>query len=292
MSLPDVRSRDEWLAARKELLAREKELTRVRDALNADRRRLPMVRIDKPYVFEGPGGKATLLDLFEGRRQLIVQHFMFDPSWEDGCPSCSADADELLRRACSRTCTSATRRSPPSRARRSPSSRPTRRARAGRSRGTPRTAATSTTTSTPRSTSRSRRWRSTTATRAELEAAAPGHWALTAEQPIEMPGISCFLREGDDVFHTYSTFARGTEAIGGAYAYPRPDGARPPGGLGGAQGPRRRSARRDARLRRVSTFEPVSDARARRSSLAAAGVAARARREARRAGRRAHAVRP
>ena len=54
-----------------------------------------MVRIDKPYVFEGPGGEATLLDLFEGRRQLILQHFMFDPAWEDGCPSCSADADEM-----------------------------------------------------------------------------------------------------------------------------------------------------------------------------------------------------
>ena len=72
MGLPQVVSRDEWLAARKELLAREKELTRPRDALNADRRRLPMVRIDKEYVFEGPDGKAGLLDLFEGRRQLIV----------------------------------------------------------------------------------------------------------------------------------------------------------------------------------------------------------------------------
>ena len=95
MSLPDVTSRAEWLAARTQLLGREKELTRVRDALNADRRRLPMVRIDKPYAFEGPRGTATLLDFFEGRRQLILQHFMFDPSWEDGCPSCSADADEL-----------------------------------------------------------------------------------------------------------------------------------------------------------------------------------------------------
>ena len=72
MSLPDVVSRDEWLAARKELLAKEKELTRRRDALNAERRRLPMVEIEKDYVFEGPDGEATLLDLFEGRRQLIV----------------------------------------------------------------------------------------------------------------------------------------------------------------------------------------------------------------------------
>lgn len=95
MSLPQVVSRQEWLVARKELLAREKEMTRQRDALSADRRRLPMVRIDKDYVFEGPDGKASLLDLFDGRRQLIVSHFMFDPSWEDGCSSCSAGADEM-----------------------------------------------------------------------------------------------------------------------------------------------------------------------------------------------------
>ncbi len=70
MSLPEVVTRDEWLVARGELLAREKELTRARDALNADRRRLPMVRIEKDYVFEGPEGEARLLDLFDGRRQI------------------------------------------------------------------------------------------------------------------------------------------------------------------------------------------------------------------------------
>ena len=80
----------ELLAARKELLGKEKELTRARDALNADRRRLPMVEIEKPYVFEGPEGEATLLDLFDGRCQLILIHFMFDPQWEDGCASCTA----------------------------------------------------------------------------------------------------------------------------------------------------------------------------------------------------------
>ena len=87
MSLPKIASRDEWMAARMELLAREKELTRQTDALNADRRRLPMVRIDEDYVFTGPDGQVGLVDLFEGRRQLIVQHFMFDPEWEDGCPA-------------------------------------------------------------------------------------------------------------------------------------------------------------------------------------------------------------
>lgn len=98
MNLPQIVSRREWLVARKELLAREKELTRARDALNADRRRLPMLEIDREYVFEGPDGKATLLDLFDGRRQLIVYHFMFAPDWDEGCPSCSAGADEMSDR--------------------------------------------------------------------------------------------------------------------------------------------------------------------------------------------------
>ncbi len=95
MSLPQVVSRDEWLVARKELLAKEKELTRQRDALNAERRRLPMVKIDKDYIFEGSHGKARLFDLFDSRRQLIICHFMFAPSWDEGCPSCSAGADEI-----------------------------------------------------------------------------------------------------------------------------------------------------------------------------------------------------
>ena len=80
MCLPRVVSIHEWVIARKELLAKEKEMTRARDALNVERRQLPMVKIEKEYVFEGPDGKASLLDLFDGRRQLIVRHFMFDPS--------------------------------------------------------------------------------------------------------------------------------------------------------------------------------------------------------------------
>ena len=95
MSLPQIVSRDGWLAARKALLVKEKELTRARDALNAERRRLPMVEIDKPYAFTGPDGQASLLDLFGGYRQLILGHMMFDPRWDDGCPSCSAGADEV-----------------------------------------------------------------------------------------------------------------------------------------------------------------------------------------------------
>ena len=95
MTLPQVVSREEWLVARKALLAHEKEQTRQRDALNAERRRLPMVEIEKAYTFQGPDGEVSLLDMFEGRRQLIVGHFMFDPRWEEGCPHCTGGAEEL-----------------------------------------------------------------------------------------------------------------------------------------------------------------------------------------------------
>src|ERR1700733_2804198 len=95
MTLPDVTSREEWLAARRRLLAQEKELTRARDALNAERRRLPMVRVTQEYVFEGAEGPVTLAELFGGRRQLVVQHVMFGPDWEQPCPGCSASLREL-----------------------------------------------------------------------------------------------------------------------------------------------------------------------------------------------------
>jgi len=84
-----VVSRDEWVAARKAFLAAEKEFTRARDRLSERRRELPWVKVDKTYIFDGPGGKETLSDLFAGKGQLIVQHFMFDPSWDAGCKSCS-----------------------------------------------------------------------------------------------------------------------------------------------------------------------------------------------------------
>jgi predicted dithiol-disulfide oxidoreductase (DUF899 family) len=215
MSLPQVVTRDEWLVARKELLAREKELTRARDALNAERRRLPMVRVDRDYVFEGPDGRASLLDLFDGRRQLIVRHFMFDPSWEDGCPSCSAGADEispgLLGHLHVRdTSMVVVARAPLARI----------------------------------ESYRARRgwtfpWFSSYGSdfnydfqvtldesvapimynyRTRVELAQAG---LSVEdgQSIEMPGQSCFLRDGDSVFHTYSSYARGAEMIGGSYYY-------------------------------------------------------------------------
>jgi predicted dithiol-disulfide oxidoreductase (DUF899 family) len=90
-----VVSQDDWIEARKQHLAREKEFTRLRDQLSAERRALPWVRVDKDYVFEGPDGKATLAELFDGRSQLIVYHFMLGADWEEGCKSCSFWTDNF-----------------------------------------------------------------------------------------------------------------------------------------------------------------------------------------------------
>jgi predicted dithiol-disulfide oxidoreductase (DUF899 family) len=95
MEMPKVVSRDAWLRARKELLAKEKQWSREREAQSAERRKLPMVRIEKEYVFEALKGRLTLGDLFQGSRQLIVYHFMFDPAWDDGCSHCSFVADHF-----------------------------------------------------------------------------------------------------------------------------------------------------------------------------------------------------
>src|SRR5437868_4430483 len=92
-----VVSREEWIAARKTHLAHEKELTQARERLNEERRALPWVKVDKDYVFDGPTGKVQLSDLFKGRSQLIVQHFMFAPDWNEGCKSCSFWADGFER---------------------------------------------------------------------------------------------------------------------------------------------------------------------------------------------------
>ena len=217
MSLPKIVSHPEWVAARKELLAKEKELTRQRDALNAERRNLPMVEIDKDYVFEGPDGKAGLLDLFEGRRQLIVRHFMFDPSWDDGCPSCTAGADEisdgLLEHLHARDTTLVV-------VARAPLAK-IEDYKARRGWTFP--------------------WYSSYGsdfnydfdvtldesvapavynyrTKAEYEEQGRAAF-IEGEQPIENPGQSCFLRDGDRVFHTYSNYARGAEMTGGSYYY-------------------------------------------------------------------------
>jgi len=90
-----IASHDEWIAARKELLTKEKEFTRLRDELSRQRRELPWVKIEKEYVFDATEGRVTLADLFDGRSQLIVYHFMFGPEWKEGCPSCSYTSDHI-----------------------------------------------------------------------------------------------------------------------------------------------------------------------------------------------------
>jgi predicted dithiol-disulfide oxidoreductase (DUF899 family) len=90
-----VVSREEWLSARKAFLAKEKEFTRLRDELSRQRRELPWVKVEQAYSFDGPDGSETLAELFKGRSQLVVYHFMFDPTWEAGCPICSFWADNF-----------------------------------------------------------------------------------------------------------------------------------------------------------------------------------------------------
>jgi len=94
-NLPQIASLAEWQTARDQLLVKEKTATRARDALAAERRRLPMVKIDKDYIFEGANGKVRLLDMFDGRRQLILYHVMFGPAWEEACVGCSMSVDDI-----------------------------------------------------------------------------------------------------------------------------------------------------------------------------------------------------
>jgi predicted dithiol-disulfide oxidoreductase (DUF899 family) len=213
-NLPEVVSREEWFAARKELLAEEKNVTRARDRLNADRRRLPMVRVNKPYAFEGPDGTVRLLDLFDGRPQLVMHHFMFAPDWDEGCSSCSSAADGIgrLRQLHVRnTSLVAVSRAP----------YPKLAAFRERMRWTfP--------------------WYSSYGSdfnydfhatlddrvapvvlyfRTEAELAGAGTPWTESMRGDELPGISAFLRIDDEVFHTYSTFGRGIEEFHNGYPY-------------------------------------------------------------------------
>ncbi|MER7186563.1 DUF899 domain-containing protein [Streptomyces hyaluromycini] len=185
MSLPEIVSRERWRAARAELLDREEALARAREALSAERRRLPMVEVDPEYVFEGGDGKATLLDLFDGRPQLVVHHYMFGPEWEAGCPGCAAFLDQIGHLAHLRargTSFAVVSRAPFTRI---------------------------------------------------LPFKARMGWTLpwyssyhgdfnrdfeativVDDEPVERPGISCFLREHDRVFHTYSVYDRGLDGLG------------------------------------------------------------------------------
>lgn len=216
MTLPRVVSREEWLDARRALLEEEKELTRKRDALNIERRNLPMVEVTKDYVFEGPQGDVRLADMFDGRRQLILYHFMFDPSWDEGCSSCTAGTDELSQGFFDHLRTRDTSYAMVSRA----SLAKLERWKAQRGWDVP--------------------WYSSFGndfnydfgvtidesvrpgeynyrTRAEFEAR--GSDFFDYDQPFEMPGLSCFLRADDRVFHTYSMYARGLESTGGSYYF-------------------------------------------------------------------------
>jgi predicted dithiol-disulfide oxidoreductase (DUF899 family) len=187
MTYPRIVSQEEWLAARAELLLKEKEATRARDRLNAERRRLPMVKIEKEYSFEGPDGKASLLDLFDGRRQLIIYHFMFDPSWDDGCPSCSNLVDNLPFRLArlndSDTSLVLVSRAPLAKIE-------PYKARMGWS--------------VP--------WLSSYGSDFNYD------FGVTDEEG-EKPGLSVFLREGEQVLHSYSTSGRGVDILLGTYNY-------------------------------------------------------------------------
>ena len=218
MTLPDVVSQDEWRAARTRLLEAEKDLTRRRDALNAERRRLPMVRVEADYRFEGPDGEVTLLDMFDGRRQLIVVHFMFDPEWEQGCSSCTAGADEMsdgLRRHlhARETTIAYVARAPIAKIEAY-----------RRERGWTFPFYSSygsafnydfNVTIDERVAPAEYNYRS----KADHEARGTGYYFAGDGPSHEQPGSSYFLRVDDDIFHTYSLYARGGESTGGSYYF-------------------------------------------------------------------------
>ena len=216
--LPEVVSREAWREARIALLEEEKAHTRAGDELAAARRRLPMVEVTGDYVFDGPDGEARLLDVFEGRRQLIVYHFMFHPDWDDGCPSCTSGADEVSDGLVAHLHNRDTTLAYVSRA-------PHAKLEAYKERR-----------------GWSVPWYSSSdsafnydfhatldesvapveynyRTAGEHEAAGSVGY-VAGEGPLERPGYSCFLREGERVFHPYSTYGRGVEAVGWpAYDY-------------------------------------------------------------------------
>ncbi|HET6343122.1 MAG TPA: thioredoxin family protein [Gemmatimonadota bacterium] len=202
-----VVSRVEWLEARKAHLEKEREITRLRDALGRERRALPWVQVEKEYVFDAPGGKETLADLFDGRSQLIVQHFMFGPGWTEGCVGCSFQADHIDGAAVHLEHRDVTlvvvSRAPLARL---------------------------------EAFKRRMGWRfkwvssygsdfnydyNVSFTRDELAAGKVFYNYEPRElQSEELPGISVFYQDpSGDIFHTYSSYGRGSELLIGAYNY-------------------------------------------------------------------------
>lgn len=212
MAMPKVVSREVWLRARKELLAKEKAWSRQRDALSEERRKLPMVKIEKDYAFEGPDGRRTLRELFEGKRQLLTYHFMFAPDWEEGCKACSFVADNftgaLVHLAARDTAFAVISRAPLAKIQRF-------KERMGWTFP----------------------WLSSSGSDFNLDFQVtvderhpeynyePGYFANVlqleskgeAAPPREREGLSVFLRAGEDVHHAYSTYARGVDPFLNTY---------------------------------------------------------------------------
>ena len=202
-----VVSHEAWLAARKALLVKEKEFTRLRDELSRERRALPWERVEQPYRFDGPDGQETLADLFEGQSQLVVYHFMFAPDWEEGCPGCSFWADSfdglgvhLRHRDLSLVAIS---RAPLAKIE-----------------------------AFKRRMGWSFKWVSSggndfnydyhvSFTPEVVDAgAAVYNYAKTGTKSSDLPGVSVFYRdEAGNVYHTYSTYARGIDVLNAAYQY-------------------------------------------------------------------------
>ena len=200
-----VVSREEWLVARKDHLSKEKEFTRLRDELSQQRRELPRVKVDKDYVFDGPNGKESLSDLFAGRSQLLIYHFMYGPDWDEGCPSCSFWADNydgIIQHLSHRDLTMVT-----------VSRAPLDQLQAYRKRM-----------------GWGFKWVSSfnndfnhdyhvSFTEEDLEKGETYYnYSMRKGGGPEAPGISVFYKdENGDVFHTYSSYSRGLDMLNGAY---------------------------------------------------------------------------
>ncbi|MBN7771350.1 DUF899 domain-containing protein [Marinobacter daepoensis] len=186
--LPEVVSSEAWKSALDQLLIKEKELTRARDALNAERRRLPMMKVAKDYIFQGELGQVSLLDLFEGRRQLIVYHFMFAPEWKAGCDGCSWAVDAMTHPAhlhARDTTLVLVSRAPREKLMQYWS-------RMGWSNPLP--------------------WYSSYGSDFNVD------FGATTDHG-ERHGVSVFLRDGNDIYRTYYTGARGVEYLGSLWTY-------------------------------------------------------------------------